>query len=164
MVIHSAESTSARGVANFFASRSSRASTQLAVDQTSCHRMLSDLTIPWGAPGANTDGLHIEICGYAKWTRSQWLSRRTMLRRAAYRVSKWCWQYDIPIRRLTVAQVRGRKVKGITCHNDVSQSFKGSDHWDPGLNFPWDVFMGYVNQYYNQHEVKKEKGKVGSRA
>src|SRR3972149_4306473 len=66
VVLHSAEGTTAAGVASFFAG-SAQASTQLAVDDRECWRMLPDLVIPWGAPGANSDGLHVEICGFAKW-------------------------------------------------------------------------------------------------
>src|SRR5262245_38671998 len=100
VVIHSAETAdsfggdmSAEGVATYFSNPKTRASTQLAVDRDSCVRMLPDLVVPWGAAGANHDGLHVEICGFARWTRAEWLQRESMLRRAAWKTAKWCWQY-----------------------------------------------------------------------
>lgn len=155
IVVHSAEAsddigadTTAEGVANYFSRPSTQASTQLAVDRDSCVRMLSDLVIPWGAAGANTTGLHVEICGRAKWTRQEWLSpqRTTMLDRAAYRVAEWCYTYDIPARWVGPLSLRlGRK--GITTHYDVNQAFKRGSHWDPGPGFPKDEFLAWVKEH-----------------
>lgn len=146
IVIHSAEATNARGVAAFFAKPSTQASTQLAADGTRCVRMLPDLVIPWGAPGVNKHGLHIEICGYAKWTREQWMQRETMLRRAAWKCARWSWQYDVPSRWLTDAQLRNGE-RGFTTHAQASKVFPGSGHWDPGPGFPRAWFMGRVREY-----------------
>lgn len=80
IVLHSTEGGTAESVAAFFAG-GAQASTQLVVDDNECYRMVRDLVIPWGAPGANTNGLHIEQCGFARWTRDEWLAHRPMLRR-----------------------------------------------------------------------------------
>lgn len=154
-VIHSAEAsddsgadTTAEGVANYFARPSTQASTQLAVDRDSCVRMLPDLVIPWGASGANTNGLHIEICGRAGWTREQWLdhSRRPMLDRAAFKVAKWCYHYAIPVRWVDVAGLKtGRK--GLTTHKEVNDAFQNGSHWDPGPDFPRAEFLALVKKH-----------------
>lgn len=164
IVIHSAEAsddigqdTTAEGVARYFAQSSTRASTQLAVDRDSCVRMLSDLIVPWGATGANSVGLHVEICGRARWTRSEWLERPTMLRRAAYKVARWCWQYTIQPRWVSVDQLRAQTARGITTHAYVNQAFKGGTHWDPGPDFPKDLFMEWIKEYYA--ELKKERAR-----
>jgi hypothetical protein len=151
VVIHSAESTSASGVATFFAT-TAQASTQLAVDDHGCYRMLPDLVIPWGAPGANSDGLHVEICGYAKWDLVQWRGHEPMLRRTAWKVAKWCWLYDIPARWLTDKQLMNGTAKGLTQHRQVSKVFKKSDHTDPGPNFPDELFIDYVVDYLTEIE------------
>lgn len=154
VVIHSAEGSSAAGVASFFAG-SAQASTQLAADGKECWRMLPDLVIPWGAPGANSDGLHIEICGFAKWDRNEWLQHEKMLRRSAWKVAKWCWQYGIPVRWLTDKQLANGTARGLTQHIQVSRVFKGSDHWDPGPHFPSDTFIKWVKEYLA--EIKDER-------
>lgn len=163
-VIHSAEASddvgedrSAEGVASFFSRKSTKASTHLVADKDSCVRMLPDLVIPWGATGANHDGLHIEICGRAGWNRQQWTNRPTMLKRAAAKVAMWCWQYKIPVRWLTVTQVERGVAKGLTTHVDVNRAFMGGSHWDPGPNFPKDLFLQWVKDYYAQIEKARAK-------
>lgn len=156
VVIHSAESTSAAGVANFFAG-SAEASTQLAADDKECWRMLPDLVIPWGAPGANSDGLHIEICGYAKWDTHQWRGHDPMLRRSAYKVAKWCWLYDIPVRWLSDRQLGNGTARGLTQHRQVSRVFKKSDHTDPGPNFPDDYFLRLVKEYLEEISAARDR-------
>lgn len=156
VVIHSAEGSSAAGVASFFAG-SAQASTQLAVDDKECWRMLPDLVIPWGAPGANSDGLHIEICGFAKWDRAQWRGHEPMLRRSAFKVAKWCWLYDIPARWLTDTQLANGTARGLVTHVQVSKVFKRSSHWDPGPGFPKDVFLQWVTEYLAEIEGERDR-------
>ena len=163
VVVHSAEAadssgedTSAEGVARYFARPSTRASTQLAVDRDSCVRMLPDLVIPWGAKGANHDGLHVEICGRASWFRARWLEREEMLRRAAWRVAKWCWLYGIAPRWLTDEQLGAGTARGLTTHVQVNRVFEGGTHWDPGPGFPADLFLEWVREYVV--EIEAERG------
>lgn len=156
VVIHSAEGTSAAGVANYFHG-SAQASTQLAVDDDECYRMLPDLVIPWGAPGANSDGLHIEICGFARWERAIWRGHEPMLRRSAYKVAKWCWLYELFPRWLTDKQLANGTARGLTTHAQVSKVFKGSDHWDPGPNFPKDLFLEWVRDYHAEIAGERER-------
>lgn len=156
VVIHSAEGTNAAGVAAFFAG-SAMASTQLAADDRECWRMLPDLVIPWGAPGANSDGLHIEICGFARWTRSEWLEHEDMLRRSAYKVAKWCWLYGISARWLTDRQLANGTARGLTTHVQVSKVFKRSTHWDPGDGFPKDRFLKWVKEYLEEIRAARDR-------
>ena len=155
-VIHSAEAfdnvgadTTAEGVANYFASGAASASTQLAVDRDSCVRMLPDYVVPWGAKGANSKGVHVEICGRAGWTRDEWqtVAREPMLDRAAFKVAMWCWYYEIPRRWVGPVQLR-TGLAGLTTHNDVNLAFKGGTHWDPGPGFPKADFLNLVIHHY----------------
>lgn len=156
VVIHSAEATSARGVAQFFAT-TAQASTQLAVDDRTCYRCVPDLVIPWGAPGVNRSGLHVELCGFARWTRDEWLTHDKLLRRAAFKCGSWAWTYRIPMRWLSVPQVRGG-TPGFLTHHDASQAFHTpGGHVDPGAGFPRDVFLGYVREY--RALIEAERGK-----
>ena len=158
VVIHSAEAAdfsgedaTAEAVATYFARLDVDASTQLAVDRDSCVRMLPDLVIPWGASGANHDGLHVEICGRASWSRARWLEsgNRPMLERAAAKAARWCWLYGIPRRWLTVAEPRADR-RGLTTHVDVNHAFERGDHWDPGPWFPREWFLDSVRRWYRR--------------
>jgi hypothetical protein len=161
IVIHSAEGTSARGVASWFARPSTQASTHLAVDNVRCVRMLKDLQIPWGATGANSDGLHVELCGYAKWSKEEWLAKDRLLRRAAYKTAMWCWQYDLPARWLTVAQIKDGESKGFCTHVDVNKAFGKGSHWDPGPGFPKAAFMAHVRAYLKEITAERARRAQG---
>jgi hypothetical protein len=148
VVIHDTEGGTASSNAAWFASPASAASTQLVVDDRECYRCLPDLVIPWGAPGANTHGLHIEHAGFAHWTRRVWLEHSAMLERSAYKTARWCWQYRLPRRWLTVAQLR-RHERGFCTHAQASAAFPPNDgHSDPGAHFPKDLYMRLVRKHY----------------
>lgn len=70
---------------------------------------------------------------------------REMLRVAAKDIAQLCLAYDLPIRKLSAAQVKAG-AKGICGHIDVSNAFHQSSHWDPGPYFPWASFITMVKQ------------------
>ncbi len=147
VVVHSTEGGTAASVAAYFAT-TARASTQLVVDDLECYRCVPDLVIPWGAPGVNTSGLHVEHCGFARWTRETWLEHDEMLLRSAAKAALWCWTFGIPRRWLTVTQLREGKA-GLCRHADASRAFPTRDpHTDPGAGFPSDVYLGHVREQY----------------
>lgn len=143
VVIHDTEGGTAETVANYFSRPSTQASTQLVVDDHECYRCVPDLVRPWGAPGANLHGLHIEHCGFAKWTRAQWLLHEPMLRLAAEHVGLWTFQYRIPRRWLTDPQLAGGW-RGLTTHAQCSRVFNPGGHTDPGAGFPKDRYLALV--------------------
>lgn len=147
VVIHSTEGGTARSVAQYFAT-TAQASTQLVVDDDGCYRCVPDLVIPWGAPGVNTSGLHIEHCGYAKWSRQEWLLHMPLLRRSARHAAKWCYQYGIPRRWVGPLGLRLHR-KGLTRHVDASRAFgTAGGHTDPGEGFPLDTYLHLVKDEY----------------
>jgi N-acetyl-anhydromuramyl-L-alanine amidase AmpD len=130
VVIHDTEGDTAAGAAVWFTNPASGGSTHLVVDDDMCFRTLSNEDIPWGAEGANAKGFHIEIAGYAKWTRAQ---------------------FGIPARWVGPYWLRlGRK--GVTTHADCAKAF-GGNHTDPGAGFPKDKFMEWTRQYVRELSV-----------
>ena len=146
VVVHSTEGGTARSVAQFFAG-DAMASTQLVVDDEGCYRCLPDLVVPWGAPGVNESGLHIEHCGYASWTRAQWLEHEPELLLSAEHAARWCWQYRIPLRWVGPRGLKLRR-KGLTTHHDASLAFTPGGHTDPGPGFPKDRYLQLVKASY----------------
>jgi N-acetyl-anhydromuramyl-L-alanine amidase AmpD len=115
--------------------------------------------------------IHIEICG-TRQTRAQWLdetSSRT-LRTAAQLTAVLLLRHDLPIRRMTVAEVRrayysnanANAPQGVCDHYDCTRAFPedGGDHTDVGAAFPWDVFMEWVRFEY---ETERDMSILGLR-
>lgn len=146
IVMHDTEGGTARGVAAYFASGAARASTHWVVDQERAVRCLPDDRIPWGAPGANRDGIHIEQCGWGRWTRKLWFVHQATLKRAAWVAARACVQYRVPARWLTDRQLADGTSEGLTTHAQVSGVFKGSGHWDPGPGYPSGYFLRLVRR------------------
>jgi len=156
IVIHDMEAPegpmTAENVAHWFATMpaSSKASAHVCVDNNSAVRCVADGDRAWHAPGANSDGLGIELAGYARQSRAEWLDQysKGVLENAAKVVAGWCRKHSIPARKLSVAELKAGK-KGIVGHIDVSKAYGQTNHYDPGPNFPWDYFLGRVNAHLN---------------
>jgi hypothetical protein len=157
VVIHSTEGSassypaapSAKAVAQFFAKPSTQASTQLVVDDRGCYRCVPDLVIPWGAPGVNYSGLHLELCAWARWDRKQWLEHEPMLRLGAQRAALWCWTFRIPRVWLSPDALRAGRA-GILSHATASAVYRPGGHHDPGSGFPRDKFMQWTREAYSR--------------
>lgn len=150
IVIHDMEypevMTAAEDVARYFATTTTEASAHVCVDADSIVQCVYDNDIAWAAPGANSDGLQIELAGYGRQTRADWLDvySTALLARAADVVAQYTMKYtNIPIRRLTNAELLAGRA-GIIGHHQASEVYHKSDHTDPGPNFPWDVFIPLV--------------------
>lgn len=126
-----------------------KASAHICVDNNSIVQCVYDSDVAWAAPGANHDGIQIELAGFKAQTRTQWLDEYSVavLAYAADAGSQYAIKYGIPVRRLTDAQLKDGKSKGFVGHDQVSRVFKKSDHTDPGENFPWDIYLSMVDQF-----------------
>lgn len=149
IVLHDTEGGTAESVARYFRGNSS-GYTHLVVDDKDCYRCLENAAIPRGAHGANTDGFHIEQCGYAKWSLVVWQKHRATMERAAFKTALHCKVFGIPP---VFVKAAGLKVgrKGVTTHAECSKAFGGT-HWDPGPLWPRFWFMRRVRAYYNEGE------------
>ena len=148
IVWHDEEAPSARGAAAYFQTKQSGGSAHLCVDDNECYRCLANEDIPWGAPGANEQGFHIEQAGYAKWSAVIWKKHLNTLRRCAYKTALHCKLFGIPTQFLKAADLSAGK-HGITTHREVSKAFGGT-HTDPGPFYPVPVVMWFVRRYYKQ--------------
>lgn len=159
IVLHSMESQekpqTAETVAAWFAGPTApKSSAHVCVDTNSSVQIVDDGDIAWAAPGANNDGLHIEMAGMAAQTTAQWSDKYSLgvLNEAAKQAAKWCIKYRIPAVLLTPAQVADGKTKGICGHNTVTKAFpKLGTHSDPGASFPWTLMIQKI-----QDQIKLE--------
>lgn len=102
-----------------------------------------------------------EVAGRAGNSRAQWLDGGNQQRALESDAMLIAWDYvqdgwsRAEIRMLSGAQIKqnyngGPIVRGLITHNDVSQFIGGTNHWDPGPNFPFDWFLDRVRSYYDQ--------------
>lgn len=145
LVVHCTQGSTARGAAAWFANPRSRGSAHLCVDGVECYRTLSPSWICWGAPGVNGSGWHMELAGFAEWSRAEWLRHRGTLDRGAFKLAWHADAFGLPLRLLTPAAAKGG-AKGVITHKIASAAYGGS-HWDPGPNFPMDVFLKSARHY-----------------
>jgi hypothetical protein len=124
------------------------ASTQVICDDNSTVRCVHDADTAFAAKGANADGEHVEIVGMANQTGAQYADAfsEKAIRRAAVVSALWCKKHGIPVRRLTVAQIKDGVSKGFAAHSDIQKAFPSTGHTDPGPNFPWSHFLALVRK------------------
>lgn len=155
IIFHTTENsgnTTAQDVARYQQNPSAGGSYNVLTDKFGTSvRSNDDNYVPWaaGSNAANIGGLHISVVGQAAQSREVWLrDYDKALRKSAEVVAKWSKDYGIPLVRRSSADLKAG-VKGIAGHNECSQAFGGSDHWDPGTGFPYDVVIGYAQSILN---------------
>jgi len=150
IVLHDEEAPTARAAAAWFANPESGGSAHLCVDDVECYRTLPNTAVPWGAPGANTQGFHIEQAGYARWSAVVWRSHMGTLRRAAFKTAYHCRLFGVPPRFVKADGLR-KGLRGVTTHAECSKAFGGT-HTDPGPCWPRPLFMALVRKYHRELE------------
>lgn len=149
IVVHSTEGATAKGAESWFAnpipiSAGGPGSTQVVVGPDGCYRTLPDNVVPYGAGSpANNLGLHIELAGFAKWTRDEWLAQDSTLRLAAAQIAAWSASYGIPLEYIDASGLLAGKT-GVTTHLQATNAWHATTHVDPGPNFPMDVLLKYA--------------------
>lgn len=122
-------------------------SAHYCVDSTGIDQGVLTGDIAWAAlHTANLLGVHIEHAGYARQTTGQWLDPYglLMLPWSAWLTAWLCDQFGLPPKRLTAADVKARR-PGVVGHDTLSAAkLDGNNHSDPGSGFPWDWYMGRV--------------------
>lgn len=91
----------------------------------------------WTLRNGNHISENIEQCGWAHWTRDEWLSRPQLLEATAAWLAERSAVRGIPLVRLSAADIRAHK-PGVLGHGDYSVATGDGDHSDPGPNYPWD--------------------------
>ncbi len=134
-------------IANDFATRSAdnKASAQWCIDNNSAVRCVDDDVVAYAAPGANKNGVHLELAGFSEQDAAGWHDAFSIdvLENTAEIIVQYCKKYAIPPVHLTNDELKAGQ-RGIVGHKQVSDVYKLSDHQDPGPNFPWDYLLARV--------------------
>jgi hypothetical protein len=141
VVIHTAEGARTTGeLANYF-SGPVEASSHAGIDDTKIEQYLPYDRAAWTMLAANPIADQVELCGFAAWTRDQWLTQHAaMLTLAAQWIRERCLARGIPIRKLAPAQLAAGEA-GVCGHVDWTVGMRDGTHTDPGNDFPWDVVI-----------------------
>jgi hypothetical protein len=150
IALHTAEGARTVGSLYGYFDRNQNASSHAGADGY----QLSEPWVPderaaWTLLNGNPRSLNLEMCGFAHWTREQWLSTgwvdgvwnpRQMIRHAAAWTRQKCDAHSVPRRLLTPAEV-GQGMSGIIDHARYTFGTGDGNHTDVGKNFPWDVYF-----------------------
>lgn len=163
--------TSAEGGAAYDKVRTDGTSTHAFADSNSVAvEVLDEDRAHHARAHGNEIGLGLELCGTAQ-TRAQWLDPVSLatLRNGAAWMAEKCVKFGLPVRRLSVPEVRaayyapaGQRPKGICGHVDVTNAFPEDqgDHQDPGVAFPWDVYLGLIQTEVNRLQGGSPMAKI----
>jgi N-acetyl-anhydromuramyl-L-alanine amidase AmpD len=146
LVVHDMEFperiTAAEDVARYFQAPDKPSSCHVCVDSDSVIQCVRDSYVAFAAPGANHDGIQIELAGYGNQTSGQWRDKYSiaMLAIGADVLAQYALKYSIPLIHLSNEELRVGK-KGVIGHYQASEVYHKSTHTDPGPSFPWPRFM-----------------------
>jgi N-acetyl-anhydromuramyl-L-alanine amidase AmpD len=149
IVIHTMEmdekGETAENCAHWFQNPAAKVSAHYCVDNNSIVQCVRDQDVAWAAPGANSDGVHIEHAGRAAQSGRDWSDpySTAMLARSAALAAELCTKHKIPAVWLVAADLKAGK-RGITTHKAVTDAFKRGTHWDPGTGFPFEKYLALV--------------------
>ena len=150
IVIHDMEagefSGRAESTAQYFAAGAGgrQVSSHYCVDDDSVVQCVSLDDTAWtvGNWQGNNLGINWELSGFASQGEGEWLDDfgLAMFAQMVPVVRADAERFGIPLEKRTVAELRAF-VPGVTSHWDLGVAFGGTDHTDPGPNFPWDTFL-----------------------
>lgn len=95
-----------------------------------------------GSSWPNRHCIAYEITGWNSFSHDRWLSD-VAWNLLARQVKRDCERWDIPMRWLTVDQLK-RGERGFSTHDDCRRAFGGTSHTDPGPNFPKDHLIALL--------------------
>lgn len=138
LVLHTAEGpTDAHDLGRYFRDTDRDASSHSGADASCLVNYVHFTDTAYAAPGANADGDHLELCGFASWSHAEWMAHDGLLDQAAKWLAQRAHARAIPLVFRDAAELKADK-RGVTFHREVSEAFHLSTHTDPGLHFPID--------------------------
>lgn len=103
-----------------------------------------------GSTHGNENAISVEITGANGWSRQQWLSNVDWVELGAVlaEVIEAHWpDGSFEVRRASVVEMKANpQVKAFYGHDDMRRAWGGTDHTDPGPNFPWDRLFEVVDE------------------
>jgi len=138
IVVHTAEgATTYESLGNFFKNPSSGVSSQVGIDDKAgkIGEYVKRGSKSWTQAEFNPVATSAELCGFAKWSTSEWKNKHAnMLENCARWIAEESKYFGVPIVKLSSSQAQGSG-RGVCSHSDLGA--RGGGHTDPGAGFPW---------------------------
>ena len=145
IVLHTAEgATTIESLGNFFANYNNQVSSHVGADDKrgKVGEYVTRGNAAWTQANYNNAAVSMELCGFAKWSRSTWLDHHhNMLRNCADWIAEESKKFGIPITALSDSAAQGGG-RGVCQHIDLGPG--GSGHVDCGSGFPFDVVLDWA--------------------
>lgn len=145
--------------ASYATRRTDGVSSQFYVDKDSVTQSLDTRARAGhaGSRNGNENSISWEITGANGWSRQQWLNNVAwdkMGKAMAYLILNDPDFKGFEVRRASVREMQiNPKVKAFYGHDDMRRAWGGTDHTDPGPNFPWDRLFQAVNKYLEGNDM-----------
>lgn len=145
IVVHTAEGArTAESLGAYFYRPDIQASSHVGIDASKILQYVPYDRAAWTVRSGNPISDNAELCGFAAWTRDEWLNNhRNMLDLTAQWITARAQARRIPLTKLTPVQV-AQNAWGIIGHADWTYGMHDGTHTDPGVTFPWDYVMSKV--------------------
>lgn len=140
IVIHNTSNDgTAEEEASYAKRRTDSVSSHYYVDNNSIRQSLDTDWRAWhvGSDEGNDAGISYEITGTNGKSRSWWLANVAWTKLIA-QIRMDCDVHGIVPRALTIGQIQDGSMSGIITHDQARRAWGGTDHTDPGENFPMD--------------------------
>ena len=151
LVVHSLEAPARRGLAWDLAAgwlKTAGVSPHTITDPGETVETCPENIVGWHCGNGNQYGIGFEVTGYAAWSLEQWTTGDAWaaLRLDAKRLAESSTRLKIPLRWLSLNQIRNGE-RGVCTHADITLTYGGTTHTDPGRGFPFDAFMRTAVQW-----------------
>lgn len=139
VVVHDMEAVNIDGVQRYFETSSpDEVGAHIGIGLHGDLRQWADLdALVYHAKGGNSDGIGIELAGYAALPRFRWIAMKRQRITLAKAIARLCHMYHLGL------PTHGTVVVG---HYEIP----AGGHTDPGPNFPWDAVMKLARRYYRK--------------
>lgn len=147
--------------ASYATRRTDSVSSHFYMDDDSVTQSLDTDWRAWhsGSTNGNSYSISLEFTGGNGKSRSWWLANIAWdkVGEVLAKVIKHHWpDGSFAIRRASVDEMkRNAKVKAFYGHDDMRRAWGGTNHTDPGPNFPWDKLFEVVNKALNADSGSK---------
>ena len=158
IVLHTAEGARTIESLGSYFQGNVEASSQTGADDkvNTIGEYVSRMNKSWTQASYNPVAVSIELCGFASWSRDEWMNNhKNMLTNTALWIAEEAKYFGIPIVKLSASEAQGSG-RGVCQHADLGSG--GGGHWDCGSGFPMDYVLDLAQGGAGPTPIESESG------